>query len=333
MNEFIQSVEDIWLNFTVDSNEISNPMNDQELINKYDSLKEHADLIKKIFGYYHTKNSAQFNHEKLLVYLNDLFRNVFTIHDDHINSNIDKDLSLSEMYVLNKKNRLLLLFAWTSLLMDTFQAETKSSAMFKLNSINLLQMINLHLSPRSTRNNVNYLYFIQNDRHLCIEYLVLINSFEILTLNLAVNNETADDPMTKINKFVENVIFDTILILVNSVAFKQLLFPTKQQQTIQQNEGFIINNLVNIVPFIQSSLNKSSNLFEQGLKYLVSILAKNSSFGENNTLNASAAELFKCFEIKQASLMIKNFLYVIINYIHIIYVSEQTIKIFEYLFY
>jgi hypothetical protein len=304
MDDFIKNIEDIWL-----PNSGSDGCDDQSLMKRYESLKEHFDLIKKIIGYYSSKNGVlHFNHEQLLNHLQSRFRAVFAMHgEDHpVDSN-------SDAFAINTKNHLLLLFAWTSLLMESFQADAKSSPYFKLNSINLLQTINVGFSPRrrSTHVLVNYLHFLQNDRHLCIEYLLLLNSFEVLSFNLETTAEGGrpENPMAKINKFVESVISDTCLILVNTVAFKQHLFQRKEQPL--QSADVIINNLVNIIPFLQNCFNKSSQLFEQGLKYVITILTANNTADETRELNVCTAELFKCFEIQRATLLIKNFLYVI----------------------
>ena len=317
LNEFIQKLENHWL--LGPSSEISH---DQFLAYSYQSLKEHSELIKKVFAYYLDdakilKYNVEFNHETLLFHLNELFKNIFTSTVSEDDSEL-VSATTQHLFLCNKKNQLVLLFAWTAILIGSFQA---FSLKFKLHAANFLQMININLASRTSSDSTdsalarreNYLYFMQNDAKFCCEYLSLVNSFDIVNLNstFSINENSPADFSNKVNNFIENVLLETIFILIDSVSVRQKLYPSSVVNSYQNSHPESIMHILYAVNgLVDSCLRKSINLFEQSLKHLIQNLANTLPKSSDSNINLTAAHLFKCFDLSRANLVIKAFLYV-----------------------
>lgn len=273
LNELIESIETVWLS------ELHEAIDDTELVQRYRSLKDHQEPICAILSHYLSRSDVVFDAELLLKHVNDTYRSVFAL------------CTIYESY--DPKNQLILLFAWTNILLESFSMQPEH-VKFKLNSINILQEITL--SMKSSTHRVKYLYLIMNDSRLGCEYLNLISSFSIVNLNLesTLNQSSISQELLKIKSFIEQVQLNTLLFLVDSVAWPEA--------------GSETNNLVTIVQLIKGYTSSSVSLLEQSLKYFISILAQ--ARNVETELSVHTAELFKCFDLTKSMIIIRDYFFV-----------------------
>lgn len=204
------------------------------------------------------------------------------------------------------KNRLSLLMLWLQLLIESVFVAIASSSRTELASslTNILHVLNLNMT-KTDADSINFFYFIQNDTKFCLDYLNAIRSSFELVETLAVAEQ---------QPIVDSCVFETMCMLMKSVALKQSLSREQKAQVDeqlvkkqQQNINFLkemFNNLNRTVMFIKSGVSKSDLLFEWALKYFVDMLCSHDLYELNQTI----AQLLICFDINIASVYIKNFL-------------------------
>lgn len=295
INKFIYELENIWC--------IGDYL--QVTLDQYESLKQHADVIIAVLKYAFKQQTKQINFDDLIT--NCLITKIKLTILPNPNPSGDNTILI--------KNNLLILILWSRLIIEaSFEFNSFNTHAQQFNLVNILNILNINF--RNSATHVNYLYFIQNDTKFCSEYLKLFG----LLGNLIDLDSIKDNS----NDYIENCIFETICLLIVSICKDQKLNEKDQElfKNVKVNIKESFENLNEIVRQIKHLLNKSSRLFELTLKYLVDILCTEGGGDDNRkkqdesnsveipinkNLNLTTVEIFKCFDLEKAGLIIQSF--------------------------
>jgi hypothetical protein len=331
--QLIQFVNELKVQFSIGLNnnlnlDLSIPLITQiEQSNRvYETLNDHYDLIYLVLKY-------------LLDYVNNVKSNeIIKIYNDLVVDliNLAKLTFLPNLSSINNrscfliKNDLIILFIWSRLISESILTTTNNHDL-KFNLLNYLLILNQNLlnnqhietaqSTNNIQNSTNYLYFMQTESNFCSNYLRLIRTVLINLVDDYTNihhNESNDESASAL---IEKSLVEVITLLMVSVIKEQSIVSDsneqkeklKQQLDLKEN----LKNLKDIVDLISYFIQKSDKLFEVTLKFLIEMLSTNKKSHESTRFlfnGGAIAELFKCFEITKAKLVIEDFFRVNIFY-------------------
>jgi hypothetical protein len=343
--QLIQFLNDLKTQFSIGLNnnlnlDLSIPLITQIEQSKraYETLTDHYDLIFLALKYLLDYVNNVKSNEKIKIY-NDLVVDLINLAKLTFLPNLS---SINNRSCFLIKNDLIILFIWSRLISESILSTTNNNEL-RFNLLNYLLILNQNLLnnqqnkvaqfTNNIQNSTNYLYFMQTDSSFCSNYLKLIRTILVNLVDDYTTKQNDEISNQSASELIEKSLVEVITVLMVSVIKEQSIGSDldeqkeKIKQQIDLKENF--KNLKDIVDLISYFIQKSHKLFEVTLKFLIEMLSTSSKSNESNKylFNGGAiAELFKCFEITKAKLVIEDFFRVI--FFLFIYKLHSLSKVF-----